>query len=338
MEGTMKAGKMKIEESRSCLGFKRIVSIAAVTAIALSLSACSSIDPRMAASLAEKGMSVSNNSAALYESRANSLERYLEGECVMAAIKKGRSLPTEKMVSSVDSVKQGMILRSEMFAKLAETYKAFERLALYDDNGAIASSFHGLTDSVNSYATALGRPVPIASNDADIAALAGRGLFEAYHKSHIAAASTAIRARLKSILKLLEDSKERKAVLAMEKVEDRAKLKLALALWKSGLALPDAIVNEHVEVYGLIPNKSVTIRQTDKKTTGKMETAIANVLKFRNKREIRTRKKAYDAVLAALKKLVEAHLAMERGEPLSATLLSRKLREIREYAEILSKI
>jgi hypothetical protein len=273
----------------------------------------------------------------LYDGRVASLERYLEGECVMAAARDGYSLPSEKMIADVDSIKRRLRLRAEIFAKLAETYKGFEALALFDDGGALETSIRGLSDSINDYSAVLGRPVVATSADTDLAALAGRGLFKAYHESRITAASAVIRKRLERLLKLLTDGKEKNAVLAMERIEQRAKLKLALALWDAGLALPDAILNEHIEAYGLTPNKSVTMRQIDRETTGRMKTAVANVLAFRERRAIHANRKAYDAVVETMKTLIAAHKALERGVPPSFKSLAENLREIRGYARVLRR-
>ena len=313
--------------------FNNRFSVVAVCAMSIFLSACSTVDPYAAAKLAGKGSDTAENGSKLYSERADQLERYLECECVLSAISDGYAAPSDKMVVNVDSVKRIMILRSDMFAKLAETYASFEKLALYDDGGEFESSIRGLSDSLNEYSVGMGNAPVATSADADLAALAGRGLFSAYHKSRIVKASSIIRGRLEAIIELLSDPVEKKAVLAMERVEERAKLKLALALWKQGLALPDAIVNTHIETYGLVPNKSVTMRQIDRSTTGKMAVAVAKVLKFRHRREISARERAYGLVIAALKGLVEAHRALERGVPPSWKAISEHLRKIREYTE-----
>lgn len=321
--------------SRNFSVFKNSLVVVAIFAMSIFLSACSSIDPHVAAKLAEKGSATAGNGSKLYADRADSLESYLEGECVLSALSEGYTAPSDKMIAKVDTVERLMLLRSAMFTKLAETYASFERLALYDDAGELESSIRGLSDSLNDYAMALGNAPVATSADADLAALAGRGLFKAYHNSRIEKTSAIIRERLESILKLLGNSVEKKAVLAMERVEERAKLKLALALWKQGLALPDEIVNSHIETYGLISNKSVTMRQIDRLSTGKMAVAVAKVLRFRHRREIRVRERAYEAVIGALKGLVEAHRDLERGVPPSWTTISENLREIREYTRLI---
>ena len=186
-------------------------------AVALQLAACSSLDPMAAAKLAERGAAVSSGMSDLYAERADSLERYLEGECVLAAMKKGYSIPSRKMVDSVDSVEREMLLRREMFAKLAETYRAFGRLALYDDAGMIVSSIRGLADAVNDYTTVSGGEWRISPSETDFAALVGRSFFSAYHKSRIAKASAMIRRELEAMSTLLRKRSEKDAVLAMER-------------------------------------------------------------------------------------------------------------------------
>ena len=116
------------------------------------------------------------------------------------------------------------------------------------------------------------------------------------------------------------------------------KLNLALALWNSGMALPTGIIHEHIEAYGLEPNETVTMRQIDRMSTGKMKTAVANILKFRHRRETRGRARAYASSIKALESLIDAHKSLERGAPVSFEAISEQMRTLREYSRLLSEI
>ena len=177
--------------------------------------------------------------------------------------------------------------------------------------------------------------VKFTKADEDLAAFAGAELFEAYHKAKIEKASAIIRQRLETLKKLIEKQSEKTAVIAMEKEIDRNRLKVAFALWKQKLGLPTDIIARHIRTYGLQVNKKETIRQIDRATTGKMQKAIENVMRFRHNREIRIRNDAYEGAINALQALITAHIQLEKGEPLSVDSLHNFLKKVNAYAGLL---
>lgn len=292
---------------------------------------------RNAQELASAGSSLSVNIADSYRSRADNLEFYLEGEYLLSGLKKGYSAPTEKSVTKIDSLKQEILKRKELFANFAKVYNSFADLAVFDESDTIEDSLRSLTSAVNDYSTTTAGKSYFTESDEDLAALSGRLMFTSYHKYKLKEASRLIRLHLEAALKLLEKQSEKDAVIALEEEIDRNRLKVTLALWNMGMAIPYDIIAEHVANYGLQVNRKETMQQIDKATTGKMSSAVQNVIKFRHKRELRSRKDAYNASIEALRRLITAHREFENGERISLRSLQSLIETITRYTEIMKE-
>ena len=300
-------------------------------------SACSSINLRNTQDLAISGSNASMRIAELYSKRVENLELYLEGEYILAGLKDGYSVPGEKTITKVDCLKNEMLARKRLFAEFAEVYNSFAELAVYEESEKIQTSVKGLTSAINDYSEITTGKVRFTEADEDLAAFAGAELFEAYHKAKIKKASKIIRKRLEILKKLIEKQSEKSAVIAMEKEIDRNRLKVAFALWSQKLGLPTEIISRHIQTYGLQVNKKETMRQIDRATSGKMQKAIENVMRFRHNRKIRTRKDAYEASINAIQVLITAHMMLEKGEPLSVDSLHSFLKKVNAYAALNSQ-
>lgn len=104
-------------------------------------------------------------------------------------------------------------------------------------------------------------------------------------------------------------------------------------MWNEGLGLPTKIVATHIETYGLQVNEQKTLKQIKLATTGKMQVAITNVMRFRYQRELKAKKDAYNATISAIKSLITAHKKFEKGDLFSLESLKNSLKTINRYAK-----
>ncbi len=301
------------------------------------LSACSSVNLRIAQDLAEQGSSASVDISESYSKRADDLEIYLEGEYILSGLKKDYSVPGQTTLSKVDSLKKEMLERKELFANFAKVYDSFAELAVYEESENIETSLKSLTSAVNDYSKLTKGKGYFSKAEEDIAAITGKHLFSYYHKLKVKKASELIRNRLEAAKQLLAKQSEKTAIIAMEQEIDRNRLKVAIALWNNGLGMPTAIIAEHIETYGLQVNEKETLRQIDRATTGNMKTAIVNVMKFRHNRELRSRKDAYEATINALQNLITAHREFENGDSLSFDSLNKLLKTVNQYTKLITE-
>lgn len=295
---------------------------------------CSSINLHTAKNLADTGSNTSITIAEAYGQRIDDLELYLEGENILAGLKKGYSVPDKKTISAVDAVKGEMLQRQEIFNNLVKTYEAFAELAVYDESEKIETSMRNLTSAVNDYSRMSENKVYFSKPQEDLAAITTTHLFEKYHELKVKNASILIRKRLEAIHQLLSAKTESSAIRAMEDELDRSQFKVVIALWKEGLGLPTEIIARHIEVYGLQVNSKETIKQIQRATGGKMQQAIENVMRFRNQRHIRNRRQAYAAAVQSIQALITAHHQFEQGKEFSLESLHNFLRKINQYAEV----
>lgn len=305
----------------------------AVGGLLLSIG-CSSINLNTAKNLADNGSNASLQIADAYGQRSVDLEQYLEGENILAGLKKGYSIPDQKLVVTVDAVKAEMLQRQEIFNNLVNTYEAFSQLAVYDESEQVETSIRNLTAAVNDYSRMTQNKVVFTQPQEDLAAIAGSQLFEKYHELKVKKASALIRERLQAIQQLLTAKTESSAVRAMEKEIDRNQLQVAIALWQEGLGLPTEIIASHIENYGLKVNRKETVKQVERATQGKMQQAIENVMKFRNQRRIRQRDQAYEAAIQSVQALITAHHQLENGQEISIESLHNFLQKVNRYANI----
>ena len=301
----------------------------------LLFSSCSSINVQTAQTLAEEGNRASLQIAESYRKRAADMEFYLEGEYILSGLKKGYSPPGSRMVEKITSLEKEMRERQNIFANFAKVYRSFANLALFDKTDDIKNSLRNLTDAVNIYSETTSGRKYFTETDKDLAALAGRHIFTAYHLYKLKTASQLIRKRLDGAKKLITAQSEKSAILAMDEEMERNRLKVTVALWDTGMGLPYGIIAEHIENYGLQVNRKETITQISRATTGDMSSAVKNILKFRHKREIRRKQEAYNASIAVLQTLITAHRQFEHGDPLSLSSLNTLLRTVRRYTELI---
>ena len=303
---------------------------------AVFFSACSSISVRNAQILASSGSSATLDIADSYARRADNLEFYLEGEYILAGLKKGYSAPNKRMITKIDSLKSEMLERESIFTNFAKVYSSFANLAIFEDSDNIEESMRSLTAAVNEYSELTeGKPY-FSKTDEDLAALSGRMIFTAYHKYKLKQASYLIRKRLQAAVELLARQSEKRAVIALEEEIERNRLKVTLALWDMKMGIPYDIIADHVGNYGLQVNRKETMQQIEKSSTGKMSSAIKNVIKFRHTRELRNRKRAYNATIEAIKQLITAHREFEEGEEISLHSLNTLMRTVTQYTKLLT--
>jgi len=207
-----------------------------------------------------------------------------------------------------------------------------------EDSQNIETSIKNLTIAVNDYSKLTKNKVYFTKPQEDLAKVVGVQLFNSYHKLKVKNASKLIRLRLLAIKDLLIKQSERRALNIMETEIDKNRLKLAIALWNEGLGLPTKIIATHIESYGLQMNEQKTIKQIKLSTTGKMQVAITNVMRFRYQREIKTKRDAYNAAISAIQSLIIAHKNFELGDDFSLESLKNSLKTINRYAKLANNI
>ncbi|MGH7879727.1 MAG: hypothetical protein ACREQD_09540, partial [Candidatus Binataceae bacterium] len=177
--------------------------------LAVSLSACSSIDLRSAVALGNTGLQTAATYQQSIHALSPGLDNFIEGQFLLVPLT-GRPAPDEALERSVARIQSALSARAAMLGQLAQVYTSFVALASYDASGQVKSSLAGLDGSINNFATTLGATSPPISSGAAAQLTDAGGLIAAQaQKRKTLEASAAIRARLGPIIELLGTENER---------------------------------------------------------------------------------------------------------------------------------
>lgn len=240
----------------------------------------------------------------------------------------------QETLNEYNEIQKEFTKRSVVFEKLADLYEAFGELANFDAGGQTEKALGDLSSTVNEYAKLLKQEPPIPTDTGKAISMIGGLVAAEIQKAKIKEASIRIQAKVKALVKLLEDQSVRNQLVGYQEFLFSNRKAAFVILWDKGVYDPKPIFDDFGEDAGLTARKDVTEKMGSNSDLGK---AITEVIDKRLEMKLELVGEGYDASIEALKQLIEGHKNLERGEPLDLARLRVITAELRSIAALLTK-
>jgi hypothetical protein len=305
-----------------------------LTGLLLVLTGCCTVNKEAAAKLANEGASAAHAIAETYRADSQSLSVYVEGEYLLSALNPGYSPPGDAVLHAIEAVQSELQSRQRMLNSLGDVYVSFGSLCACDAKSDVENSLGAAVQAGNDLSTKLGGGA-ISDSAGKLFAAAGGEIAGQAQCGRIKSASEKIGALLHGVVFLLQKTNEQASVVALRQEITRGKLKVAQALWTNDLALANGILDQQVQAYGLTPNHSALARASQ---SPGLRAGVSEILRWRQKQEQSFQTAAYGATIQALRGLINEHVNIEKGDPVSLGAVQDYLATVQKYVDLITAV